>query len=219
MKIFITVLVSLLAVADAPAQGNMEADTQRNARETQDVAARALITFRKMVDQTNFKAMGFESSEEMAEATLGEPISVLMVELEDLRAYQPGSDPNKLLKPIDKVIYPVSSKEQVRSSIVLQKSKEGWKASDFGGANFARLVTTAREQSAKTTSLAPTAYFVVQVPALSAYFLGYRQGDKLMLTSVIDDPKLNLRAGASLPAEQIFGELVPFAKKYNGLPM
>jgi hypothetical protein len=155
----------------------------------------------------------------MAGATLGEPVVVLMVELEGLRGYQPGSDPNKLLKPISKVIYPVSAKERVRSSIVLQKGKEGWKASDFGGGNFARLVATAREQSAKTTNLPVNAFFVVQVPALNAYFLAFREQGKLMLSSLVDDPTLKLSAGAARPAEEAFGGLVPFARKYNGLPM
>jgi hypothetical protein len=218
MKIFLSVFVSLVPVACTLAQGNIQANAQRDVSETKDVAARALATFQKIGKQTNFKAMGFESADEMTNATLGQPLSVFMVELGDLRAYQAGSDPNKLLKPIDKVIYPVRVRDEVRSSIVLQKGKEGWKASDFGGANFARLVTRARDESAKTTSLAPTAYFVVQVPALNAYFLGYRQEEKLMLTSLIDDAALNLRAGIGLPAEQVFGELAPLAQKYNGLP-
>jgi hypothetical protein len=40
-----------------------------------------------------------------------------------------------------------------------------------------------------------------------------------MLTSVIDDSGLNLSAGKTLPAEELFSALVPIAQKYNGLPM
>jgi hypothetical protein len=178
-----------------------------------------LETLQQIGKQDNFKTLGFESSDEMAGATIGEPVVVLMVELEDLRGYQAGSDPNKLLKAINKVIYPVSAKERVRSSIVLQKGKEGWKASDFGGGNFARLVSAAREQSAKTANLPQNAFFVVQVPALNAYFLGFRGQGKLMLSSLADDPTMKLKAGEARPAEEVFGELVPFARKYNGLPM
>jgi hypothetical protein len=218
MKVFLSMFVSLIAAAGALAQGNFEADAQHKESETKDVATQALATFQKIGKQANFKAMGFESADEMTNATLGQPLSVYMVELGDLRVYRAASDPTKLLKPIDKVIYPVNVKDEVRSSIVLQKSKEGWKASDFGGANFARLVTRARDESAKATGLPTTGYFVVQVPSLNAYFLGYRQNDKLMLVSLADDSALNLRAGTPLPAEQVFGDLVPFAQKYNGLP-
>jgi hypothetical protein len=218
MKVFLSIFGALIGVTGALAQSNFEADAQHKESETKNVATQALATFQKMGKQANFKAMGFESADEMTNATLGQPLLVYMVELGDLRAYQAGSDPNKLLKPIDKMIYPVNVKEEARSSIVLQKDKDGWKASDFGGANFARLVTRARDEAVKTTGLPSTGCFVVQVPSLNAYFLGYHQNDKLMLVSLADDSALNLHAGAPLPAEQVFGDLVPFAQKYNGLP-
>jgi hypothetical protein len=219
MNIFLFTLAWLMTTALAFGQGSTQSNPQREIGETKEAAAQALATFQKLGRQTSFKAMGFESADEMSAATLDEPMPVFMVELNDLRGYQAGSDPNKLLKPIDKVIYPVKTGAQVRSSIILQKSKEGWKASDFGGPNFARLVTRARDESVKATSLPLTAYFVVQAPALNAYFLGYRQDDKLMLVSLIDDPALNLRAGTALPAEQVFEDLSAVARKYNGLPM
>lgn len=219
MKIFMSMFVALVPVTCALAQGNIQANPQRDLTETKDAAARALAIFQKMGKEGNFKTMGFDSADEMTKATLDEPLAVFMVGLNALRKYQSGSDPNQLLKPIDKVIYPVKSGDAVRSSIVLQKGKEGWKASDFGGANFARLVTRARDENAKTTNLPITAYFVVQAPALNAYFLGYRQNDKLMLVSLIDDTALKLQAGSALPAEQVFDQLRPIAEKYNGLPM
>jgi len=211
-------MVSLLVGANIFAQANMEADAQRNVAETKDVAARALANFQK-AGQENFKSMGFESATDLTGAALAEPLAVFMVELEGLRGYQSGSDPNNLLKPIDKIIYPLTSKDQVRSSVVVQKSKEGWEATSIGGGNFARLASTARAELAKSTSLAPNAFFIVQAPALNAYFVGYRQDGKLMLASLTDDSAMNLRAGAPLPAEQIFGQLAPIAQKYNGLPM
>lgn len=218
MKFITFVFLSLLFGANIFAQANMDTDAQRNVAETKDVAARALANFQK-TGRENFKPMGFESGDELAGATLAEPLSVFMVELESLRGYQTGSDPNKLLKPIDKVVYPLAAKEQVRSSVIVQKGKEGWEATSIGGGNFARRASTAREELAKSTSLASNAFFVVQVPSLNAYFVGYRQDGKLMLASLANDLAMNLRAGAPLPAEQVFAQLAPVAQKYNGLPM
>ena len=101
----------------------------------------------------------------------------------------------------------------------MQKGKEGWQATSIGGGNFARLAAGARDELAKSTSLAPAAFFIVQAPALNAYFIGFRQDGKLMLASLTDDAAMNLRAGAAMPAEQIFAQLAPIAQKYNGLPM
>jgi hypothetical protein len=219
MKIFAVLLVLSLTGGGAWAQGNMEAEAQRNLGETKEVAARALTTFQEIGKQKNFKTLGFDSAEQLSEARLGEPIAVMMVGLEDLRGYKAGTDPNAIVKPIGKVIYPVSTNERVRSSIVVQKAEKGWQASDFGGANFARLVTEARERTAKATSQPSNSFFLVQVPALNVYFIGYLEEGKLMLSSIIDDPKMNLRAGNPLPAEQIFTELSTVAQNYNGLPM
>ncbi len=219
MKILAAALISLVGLTTARGQGTAQTGEQRDLSQTKEAATRGLTTLQELGKRTNFKQMGFQSADQIGHAKLGEPFSVFMVELQDLRAYQPGSDANRLLKPIDKVIYPVSADDQVRTSIVLQKGKEGWKTSDFGGANFARLATKARDESEKANNLAPGAYFVVQVPALNAYFLGYRQDGNLMLISLIDDSDLQLKAGTPLPAAQVFDQLRPVAEKYNGLPM
>lgn len=219
MKILLIVWICFVGTTNMFAQGSSQTNEPSDLRETKKAAFEALVTLQELGRRTTFKEMGFQSVQEMADAKLGEPLAVFMVELNDLRSYQPGSDANKMLKPIDKVIYPVNANNQVRTSIVLQKGKDGWKTSDFGGANFARLATRARDESARTNNLPPAAFFVVQAPALNAYFLGYRQAGKLMLTSLIDDPDMNLKAGAALPAEQVFDQLHPLAEKYNGLPM
>jgi hypothetical protein len=215
MRSFI-LIVSLVAGATIVAA---QQTAQTNVKETEAIASRSLDTLRQLVNSGNFKNMGFESAEEAAGATLGEPIAVSMVTLEDLRAYQSGADPEKLLKPSDKVIYPVSLKDQVRSSITVQKTNEGWKTTELGRPNLAKLLTSALQRSSAANQVPANAHFAVQIPALNAYFTAYRANGKLMLTSVIDDAGLNLAAGKTLPAEEVFGALAPIAQKYNGLPM
>jgi len=41
----------------------------------------------------------------------------------------------------------------------------------------------------------------------------------LRLTPLADTPNYGLRAGATLPAADVFAGLVPYAKAYNGLPL
>ena len=219
MKRFAILLFALVGMRSLFAQTPTPSDEQRDLRERKGVAIQALATLQELGRRTTFKEMGFETIQEMADAKLDEPFFVFMVELNDLRAYQAGSDPNKLLKPTDKVIYPVSANAQVRTSIILRKGKEGWKTSDMGGGNLARLASQARDASAKATNLALPDFFMVQIPALNTYFVGYRQETKLMLAPLIDDPNVNLKAGASLPAEQVFDQLHSLAEKHNGLPM
>jgi hypothetical protein len=218
MKALTTILISGCVAATALAQVSMEADAQRNAAETREVAGRALSTFQK-ASREQLQIMGFKSAEELSGATVGEPFPVYMVGLESLKGFQPGSNPASLLKLLDKVVYPLTSGAETRSSITIEKGKEGWTASSIGGGNFAKLAVTARDELARSTSRDAKAFFLVQIPALNVCFVGFQDGDKLMLSSILDDPALKLQAGSVSPADQVFAELVPFAKNYNGEPM
>jgi hypothetical protein len=91
--------------------------------DAQAAATESLSTFRQLVNAQNYKELGFESAEEVAKATLGEPIPVLVVSLNQLRQYEPGSDPNKLLTDFNQIHYPVMVGDQVRSAILVDQVK------------------------------------------------------------------------------------------------
>ena len=75
------------------------------------------------------------------------------------------------------------------------------------------------ERRSDATRLALTSYFVLEVPALNAYFIAQRSENKLMLTAVLNDATLKLEAGQTSPAAEVFEKLAPIAKAYNGLPL
>jgi hypothetical protein len=191
------------------------------ARQPQEAATRALETLQKMITPQNFKAMGFESLDEVKAAALGEPLALFYVRLDQLREFQPGTDPNTLLTDVGQMIYPVTVREQTRSSIVVAKTEETWKAVRFGGPNLIKAVAEVRKGSPPSTTAAPavSASFLVEVPALKVYFLGSRSDQRLTLTPLLDDPTVKFKAGVPMPAEEALGALVPIAKAYNGLPI
>jgi hypothetical protein len=188
------------------------------AHQPEDAAMRGLATLQKMITPQNFKSMGFETFDEVRSATLGEPLAIFQVRLDQLRAYEPGEDPNKLLVDSGQMIYPVATNGSVRSSIVVVKTEEIWKATRFGGPNLIQALAKSRSAEAQSSQAAEKPYFVVQIPALSMYFLGYRVGGRLMLTPLLDDPAHKFKAGEAMPADVVLGELVGAANKYNGLP-
>jgi hypothetical protein len=192
---------------------------QAVADDTLSVATQALPTLRKLANEKSYKTMGFASLQEVEATTLNEPISTSMVRLDDLRAYKHGDDSEKIVKPLEKVVYPVTANGEVRSSITLAKVKNSWKATGFGGANFIRLITKARTNCSNADHLPLTSYFAVQVPALNTWFIAHRSDNKLMLAPVLSDPALNLVEGQTSPADEVFEKLAPKAKAYNGLPL
>jgi hypothetical protein len=210
-----------IAMTQLPAQQSQETISGVVAgavRDSQSVATQALSVFPKLVTEQNYKGMGFESADEARSAALGDPAVYFLVRLDELRDYQPGSDPTRLLHSADRVLYPVLARQQVRSSVTLEKGKEGWKATSFGAPGFSKLVTRLRTESSASSGASVSSYFVVAVPALKVYFLGQMPNNRLTLTPLTDDASLGLKAGGAAPADQVFAQLVPAAKAHNGLP-
>lgn len=71
-------------------------------------ATDALANLRHLLAEgQNFREMGFDSLEQLDQATLGEPASVYTVGLDDLREYSPRADPQSLLIDSKRVVFPV----------------------------------------------------------------------------------------------------------------
>jgi hypothetical protein len=190
---------------------------QPPAHQPQEAATRALDTLKGLVTEQNYKAMGFESADEVKSAALADPLPVSRIQLDQLRAYQPGSDPSKLMMDVGQMMYPVTAREQVRSSIVVVKDGDAWKEAKFGGPAAIKAITSARAKD-QGEGKASGPYTLVQVPALNMYFLARQADGKWMFVPAIDDPANNFRAGVAVPAEEALRALSTAAQKYNGLP-
>lgn len=214
MHLLITVLVTAFVMSS---QANAQ-EKPLPLEKIQQVASEALAPFSELVTKQNYKVMGFETPGEPGVANLGEPLRVFMVGLDQLQQYQPGSDPNKILSGGDQVIYPVTVKGQVRSSIVVEMIKERWKATSFGSPNLVKMLTKVRKDSSNATKLPISSYFAVQVPALNLYFIAHRTDEMLMLTPLLDDPSYGFKAGVTMPADKVFVTILPAAREHEGLP-
>lgn len=213
MKSFILILAAILMFSQAHAQGK-----PFPREKVQPVASKALTTFGQLVTEENYKVMGFETPGEKKEASLGVPIQVFMVQLDQLKEYEPGSDPAALLSDVGSVIYPVMVKDQVRSSIKVEKMEGAWQATTFGESNLTKMLTGARSTAADSAQLPIASFSAVRVPALNLYFIAHRAEGVLMLTPVLDNPSFGFKVGISMPADKVFEAILPAAKAHNGEP-
>jgi hypothetical protein len=200
----------------AQSEGGQKPPTYPDA---QTAATRAIDPLRKLVTADNARDMGFENPAEAAAAALGQPIRVQMVRLDALKNYVAGADPGGLLMAADRILYPVTVKDQVKSSIIVEGSGNQWKATSFGGPHLAGQIARVRADVTGRLKPAADSVSVVHVAALNLYFLSYRIEGRLMLTPLENHPHYQLEAGSSLPADQVFASLAPIARNYNGLPL
>ena len=218
------VTISLIAIVIAIAggcnrQASSESTTNRQSSssqpetfaDAQTAATQSLTVFRKLVNNQNYKDLGFESPDEVANATLGQPLPVMFVRLDQLRQYQPGTDVNSLLGQSNEVNYPVLANNQVRSSVVVQQVNGRWKTGTLGNGGLAKHIADARK--ARTGAEGAGQQALVHVGSLGFYFLGERNSDnKWTLTPLVSNPYLNLAAGRAVPAEEVFSRLATAAK-------
>jgi len=172
-------------------------------------AQEGLATFQKVINDKNYAALGFGSPDEVRRATLGQPLPIFRVGLDALNASTPQTNPNTLLVDARRRLYPVEVDRRVATSIFVTQASDGWRATDLGSAAVARAVTRYRTEPSD---------FIVHVPALKVYFVARRTQGALMLTPVVDDPRLGFKAGDPLPAADAFAALQKAAQGYNGLP-
>lgn len=186
-------------------------------RESRAAATAGLDTLRALA-RSNFSAVGFTSATEATGATLGEPFVVFLVRLDALRAVTATTDPGSLLTGGDQVIYPVLLGGAARSSVALARKGAAWQPVTYGGAAATAAYVRVRAAAAASAKLPESAYFIVRVSALHLAFLGVRSGTTLLLTPMADDLRGRWKAGASIPASDVFRQLVDDAKAANGLP-
>lgn len=214
MKNFLSIWVILLIMV---LQSNAQ-ETKMLIEQIQPIAERSLKSFSALITKKNYIQMGFTSPKEIHFASLGTPIEDYMVRLDMLKEYKPGSNPNRLLMKINQYIYPVLTKNKVRSSITISKIKDQWKTVSFGDSNFMKLVSKTIKNNSNITGLNISSYFIVRIPALNLFFVGYRKDRNLWLVPLLDDSRLKFKAGVSIKAEKVFSKILPAAKAHSGLP-
>lgn len=181
-------------------------------------AEKALVSFASIVNQQNYKSLGFEKPDDVSRATLGTPIRQFMIRLDELQNYATGRDPLELVRESGKVTFPVMVSNRTRSSITVTRAGGDWTASGFGAASYIQALDALRNEIASRDAKSTSDYFEVNVPALSVFFLGNLQNGKLYLTPLLTSPAMGLVRGSTLPAEDALNKLVPAARSHSGLP-
>src|SRR5262249_49767765 len=87
-------LMPLACFAQSPAGVDLGAAAQESAA----AARQSLSTLTALAQGASAQRLGFPSAADAEKADLGTPLSDFVVQLDDLRAWQPGTDPMRLLR-------------------------------------------------------------------------------------------------------------------------
>ncbi|HYK36061.1 hypothetical protein [Alloacidobacterium sp.] len=184
-------------------------EPQPLAQQPREAATNALGMLRNLVNEQNYKGLGFQSVGEVKLAELGQPMEVYIIGLERLKGYQASQDPSSLLTPSAETIYPVTVGGNVRTGVTIVHKEQGYESSSFGNADIVKRLVAYR--------LGPED-FAVHIPAFNLYFLGRRMNSRVVLAPIANNPRLKAPAGEATPLEGVVEQLRPYAESYDGRP-
>jgi hypothetical protein len=216
----ITLLAAIIAMGPVACFGQSPAGVDLGAA-AQDSAAAAkasLPTLSALAQGENAPRLGFATPGDAERTELAPPLSDFLVGLDDLRSWQPGADPMRLLHSTGLILYPVKVGGAVRSSVTLKKQDAGWQAVSFGAPAQTQAVASARDKVADRPGAAGSQTFQVRIPAFNLVFVAHVSGGRLMLTPAVDAPAYGLSAGVTVAADELFTRLKPAAERDKGLP-
>ena len=178
----------------------------------EEAANKAITILQKMVTDQNFRALGFESLDQVKQAQLGAPLQMFDIGLDKLKGYRAGTNADTLLTQSSKTVYPITVNGEVKSSVMINHNESGYQPSNFGNADIIKSLSRYRRADSGND-------FIVRVPAFGIYYLGRHVENRLLLVPIISDPRLKVKTGEPVPAETVIEQLVPLANAYNELPM
>lgn len=179
------------------------------AQQPVEAAVNAVDQLRSLVNAQNYKGLGFQSVDEVAQAQLGQPFQVYSIGLEALKNYQTGQNASSLLTPSAETIYPVIVGGDVRTGVTIVHKELGYESSSFGNADIVKRLVAYRQSPGD---------FAVHIPAFNLYFLGRRIDSRVMLSPIANNPRLKSQAGKATPLEAVVEQLRPYVESYDGRP-
>jgi hypothetical protein len=211
VALIIVVIVGYLILRQLnvqPSQPPPQSDTSDAA------AAQSLEVLRQLVTADNYQIMGFNSLEEVANAQLGQPLKLFRIQLDQLLTYAPESTDQPpvetLLVDVNRVMYPVTVNQEVRSSVAVEGVEGKWIGTDFGSPNLIKAMTQFRRGDDD---------FIVHIAFLGLYFVAESGEEGLVFTPITDDPRFDFKAGSAILATDVLATILPAARDYNGLPL
>lgn len=165
-------------------------------------------------NESHARELGFSSAADAADANthLGRPFAFILISLDKLKRFQPGTDPVSLLIPTPRFLYPItvgntpgpplSSLTVIQTSSTSSTDKK-WRAVGWGAPQLIRFLATAQHAGHASASS-----FVVRIEELSRYFLADFKDGKFVIIPLLSEKKYEFVAGTPIQAELAFLKLV-----------
>ena len=209
---------TMISLAAAGSGWGQSADLfTRAIPESANVAAQeSLDTFKDLVSQGAYRDYDFDSASSVDRIALGQPLNDAMIGLDQLANWD-GANPNDLIRPTGRVVFPITSDGQAHSSVTLASKDGKWVAVAFGGVREAQARFAAQGRMMRERAVGGAAPLVsqVRIPALNLQFLARFDNGQLFLTPLDQHLELGLEAGREERADLVLRRAQQAASQRN----
>jgi hypothetical protein len=187
---------------------NSQTVAQGTSAETQTAATTALGDYKNFNKKLLLQSHLIDKEDDVKRATLGTPMPMCAVFLEQLAAYTPASNPSDILMCGRAFVYPVSIDEKVITGLLITKQDDGkwaW-TEDVERTDLTEALKLAK--TVESSSGGRTLYLMVWNLA----FVAAPGAKDMLLSPVSSDVALGLKTGNRVSARTLFAKLSAEAK-------
>ncbi len=175
------------------------------------------VTMRQAIDASRAGALAEvarRASEDRVRWSVGLPLPIVALGLEQLRAADERSVLGLLRDQTRTLLYPIEAAGRVRDSFLMIRRGEDWVAGGYANTTVTRRLVALRHQHAAEAA----EHYLLSVPALGAFFLARGTGAQARLVSLTDDRSIKvgeqlLQANRAYRAEELMPRLAQAARR------
>ncbi len=179
----------------------------------------SIKTFAALLNKQNIQSFGLKNIDQLKTLRQGKQYKKYMIELDDLKGYKAGDDPEDIIKtlPVTEVTL-IDYNGKIITSTEFTKEGDKWKVTGFG--LTPEMIGVSDTQPLLNDSIRENVSNgrLVTIPALHTNFIAITGISDLDFIVLEDNKNLEYTRGELVPASDALLKLIEVANIYNGLP-
>jgi len=175
-------------------------------------------TLQQLINEQNYKSFGLSSLDESKQLALGEGVPVSIVALDKLKQLDSTKDDIKstyISLPISFYTVINSSTGKILTSVEVETKDNNPAIKSFGNTRMAQMYST----TVSRNKLSTQNIRVVKIPSLRLEFIEAADSTGSLYYPLTNMDFLNIREGQAITNKDLLRQVLPFAQRYNGLPI
>lgn len=198
-------VVSLL-LTGCTAGSQTAANTMKSANEA---AQKVLASLPELINETNYRGMGFASLDEVKSARLGTGVPRRQIAYQTMVGYKEGTSLDQLFSSDTpaSTVFPIEVGNSVRAAATVTRQGDSWRIGTIGDTPLAELFNAAGTDRSSLE--------FVSIPGLNLEFGSIRRDGQTLLIPAQDVPETKMAKGQAIAAATAIPQIAAYARDFD----